>query len=135
MPVNVDRLNEQLLNDIAFRDDWRPIYKALKHLFDVTNQNRRRIGGDNDIISAVEITADDTLLSAMESRIAELESLVSALQRENDHLSRIAALESRLDGLDRETAIPKPEPQTDIDFTNTLIYDLIERVKAIEAQI
>ena len=133
--ANVDRLNEQLLNDIAFRAEWRPIYQALKHLFDILNQNRRRTGGDDDIISAVEITADDTLLSAMESRIAELESLVAALQRENDHLSRIAALESRLDGLDRETAIPKPEPQTDMDFTNTLIYDLIERVKAIEVQI
>jgi predicted RNase H-like nuclease (RuvC/YqgF family) len=135
MPVNVDRLNEQLLNDIAFRAEWRPIYQALKHLFDILNQNRRRTGGDDDIISAVEITADDTLLSAMESRIAELESLVSALQRENDHLSRIAALESRLDGLDRETAIPKPEPQTDMDYTTTLIHDLLARVKSLEVQI
>ena len=133
--ANVDRLNEQLLNDIAFRAEWRPIYQALKHLFDILNQNRRRTGGDDDIISAVEITADDTLLSAMESRIAELESLVAALQRENDHLSRIAALESRLDGLDRETAIPKPEPQTDMDYTTTLIHDLLARVKSLEVQI
>lgn len=114
--------------DPEIRDFWLNLHKIMWQL-------RSRTGGDADIISAVEITADDTLLSAMESRIAELESMVSALQRENDHLSRIAALESRLDGLDRETAIPKPEPQTDIDFTNTLIYDLIERVKAIEAQI
>ena len=133
--ANVDRLNEQLLNDIAFRAEWRPIYQALKHLFDILNQNRRRTGGDDDIISAVEITADDTLLSAMESRIAELESLVAALQRENDHLSRIVALESRLDGLDRETAIPKPEPQTDMDYTTTLIHDLLARVKSLEVQI
>ena len=135
MPVNVDRLNEQLLNDIAFRAEWRPIYGALKHIFDILNQNRRRTGGDDDIISAVEITADDTLLSAMESRIAELESLVAALQRENDHISRIAAIESRLDGLDRETAIPKPEPQTDMDYTTTLIHDLLARVKSLEVQI
>lgn len=133
MAVNVNRAPHNLIpHQWAFDKEIGPfVREILNQLW----QLRLRTGGDDDAVSAVEIMADDTLLSAMESRIAELESLVASLQRDNDHLSRIAALESRLDGLDRETAIPKPEPQTDMDFNNTLIYDLLERVKAIEVQI
>lgn len=133
MAVNVNRAPHNTIpHQWAFDAEIGPfIREILNQLW----QLRNRTGGDDDIVSDVQIQVDDTLLSAMESRIAELESLVASLQRDNDHLSRIAALESRLDGLDRETAIPKPEPQTDMDFTNTLIYDLLERVKAIEVQI
>ncbi len=133
MGVNVNRAPHNLVpEEWAFHPKIGPfIREILNQLW----QLRNRTGGDGDIISAVEITADDTLLSAMESRIAELESQVSALQRENYQISRIVDFESRLDGMERETAIPRPEPQTDVNFTNTLIYDLLERVKAIEAQI
>ena len=133
MAVNVNRPPHNTIpHQWAFDKEIGPfVREILNQLW----QLRNRTGGDDDIISAVEITADDTLLSAMESRIAELESQVSALQRENYQISRIVDFESRLDGMERETAIPRPEPQTDVDFTNTLIYDLLERVKAIEAQI
>lgn len=133
MAVNVNRAPHNLMpEEWAFHPTIGPF---MREFMNVVWQLRIRTGGDDDIISAVEITADDTLLSAMESRIAELESQVSALQRENYQISRIVDFESRLDGMERETAIPRPEPQTDVDFTNTLIYDLLERVKAIEAQI
>lgn len=133
MAVNVNRAPHNTIpHQWAFDKEIGPfIREILNQLW----QLRNRTGGDADIVSDVQIQVDDTLLSAMESRIAELESLVASLQRDNDHLSRIAALESRLDGLDRETAIPKPEPQTDMDFTNTLIYDLLKRVESLEAQI
>lgn len=133
MATNVNRVpHNSMPEEWAFHPTIGPF---MREFMNVVWQTRNRTGGDDDVVSAVEVQAEDTLLSAMESRIAELESLVASLQRENDHLSRIAALESRLDGLDRETVIPKPEPQTDMDFTNTLIYDLLERVKAIEVQI
>lgn len=133
MAVNVNRAPHNLIpHQWAFDKEIGPF---VREILNQIWQLRLRTGGDDDAVSAVEIMADDTLLSAMESRIAELESLVASLQRDNDQLSRIAAIESRLDGLDRETAIPKPEPQTDMDFNNTLIYDLLERVKAIEVQI
>ena len=133
MAVNVNRAPHNLVpEEWAFHPKIGPfIREILNQLW----QLRNRTGGDEDIIGDVQIQVDDTLLSAMESRIAELESLVASLQRENGQLSRIAALESRLDGLDRETAISKPEPQTDMDFTNTLIYDLLRRVESLEAQI
>lgn len=135
MAVDIDRI---LLNQIPatfLRDQGEEVRDFWLYIMRVIWQIRNRTGGDEDVIGDVQIQVDDTLLSAMESRIAELESLVASLQRENDHLSRIAALESRLDWLDRETAIPKPEPQTDMDFTNTLIYDLLKRVESLEAQI
>lgn len=133
MAVNVNRAPHNLIpKEWAFHPEIGPF---IREMLNVVWQLRNKTGGDDDYISAVTIQSDDTLLSAMESRIAFLESQVNALQRENDHLSRIAAIESRIEGFDRETAIPKPEPQSDIDFTSTLIYDLVERVKAIEAQL
>lgn len=133
MATNVNRVpHNSMPEEWAFHPKIGPF---MREFMNVVWQTRNRTGGDADIVSDVQIQVDDTLLSAMESRIAELESLVASLQRDNDHLSRIAALESRLDGLDRETAIPKPEPQTDMDFTNTLIYDLLKRVESLEAQI
>lgn len=133
MAVNVNRAPHNTIpHQWAFDAEIGPfIREILNQLW----QLRNRTGGDEDVIGDVQIQVDDTLLSAMESRISELESLVASLQRENDQLSRIAALESRLDGLDRETAIPKPEPQADMDYTTTLIHDLLARVKSLEVQI
>lgn len=133
MAVNVNRVPHNMIPpEWAFHPTIGPF---IRELMNVVWQTRTRTGGDADIVDAVEVQSDDTMGSAMESRIAELESLVRSLQVENAHLSRIAALESRLESLERETTFAKPEPQTDIDFTPTLIYDLIERVKAIEVQI
>ena len=50
--AEIDRLNRQLLDEIAFREDWKPIYQALNHLFDLMRQTRTRTGGDVDIVSA-----------------------------------------------------------------------------------
>lgn len=133
MATQVNRAPHNLIpKDWAFHPEIGPfVREILNQLW----QLRNKTGGDDDFIAAITIQSDDTLLSAMESRIAFLESQVNALQRENDIISRVAAIESRLDGLDREIVIPKPEPQTDMVFSSTLIYDLLARVNAIEAQL
>lgn len=53
--AEIDRLNRQLLDEIAFREDWKPIYQALNHLFDLLRQTRTRTGGDVDQIANQQI--------------------------------------------------------------------------------
>lgn len=52
--AEIDRLNRQLLDEIAFREDWKPIYQALNHLFDLVRQTRTRTGGDSDLVASID---------------------------------------------------------------------------------
>lgn len=107
----------------------------VRDLLTIVWQQRIRSGGDGDTITDTSIQVDDTLLCAALSRIAHLESLVSSLLSEHDFSSRLADLESKIESLARETAIPTAPIEIDTDMQNTLVYGLIERINAIEAQI
>lgn len=107
----------------------------VRDLLTIIWQQRNRTGGDGDIITEIVVQSDDSMMSAVESRVAALEAKVNDLIIEFDLSSRVAALEARLAALEIETQIPTHMPEIDQEMQNTLVYDLIERVKAIEVQI
>lgn len=107
----------------------------IRELLTIIWQQRNRTGGDVDTITEIVVQADDSMMSAVESRVAALESKINDLLLDLDVSSRIAELESRLAALEFETKIPPHTPDVDLDVQNTLVYELAERVKAIEVQI
>lgn len=107
----------------------------IRELMTIVWQSRERMGGDSDTISTVVVQSEDTLFAAIESRVARLEEIVSSLSKEHEFNTRLAAIESQIESLARETAIPKPDQSIDTDMQNTLVYGLIERINAIEAQL
>lgn len=52
MAVDVDSIQHNLLDEIAFREDLDPVYKICKHIFDILRQTRERTGGPSDLVSA-----------------------------------------------------------------------------------
>lgn len=107
----------------------------IRELMTIVWQSRTRMGGDGDTISEIVVQADDSMMSAVESRVAALESKLNALIIEHDFASRVAAIEAKLSAIEIETNIPQHTPDIDQEMQNTLIHDLIDRIKALEVQI
>lgn len=76
MAVDVDSLQQNLLDEIAFRQDLDPVYKICKHLFDVLRQTRQRTGGDVDEVSSIDqaVNAEDS------RRLSELRQLTKKVR-------------------------------------------------------
>lgn len=149
-------VNRVPLNTIPEEWAFHPVIGPfVRDLLTLVWQLRNRVGGDGDLVQELVIQTDDSMASAVESRVAalearleaiatehdfstrlvDLESKIEALVREHDFSSRLAAIESKLSAIEIETNIPQHTPDIDQDMQNTLIYDLIERIKAIEVQI
>jgi hypothetical protein len=133
MTTQIDRVPFNTIpQEWAFHPEIGPF---IRDLLRIVWQQRDRLGGDGDIITEIVVQADDSMGSAVESRVAALEARIIELQIEHDFSSRLAAIEAKLAALEVETHIQPHVESVEQDMQNTLVYDLIERVKAIEVQI
>lgn len=124
--ANVDRLNEQLLNDVAFREDWKPLYRAFKHLFDIINQNRRRTGGDVDIVgtSQAQIEAEDS------RKLPELRQLTKKVNALTDQIATIKAQQIEIKALKRRIS-----ELESVSNPKTELRKLQRRIDSLEMQV
>ena len=86
MAVDVDSIQQNLLDEIAFRQDLDPVYKICKHLFDVLRQTRERTGGSVDNVSSIDqsVNAED---SRRMSEIRQITKKVRTLELALDKAS------------------------------------------------
>lgn len=57
MTTGINRVEYNLLNDVAFDPKFKPLYPILEHIFDVLRQSRTRTGGDEDLVADIEVAA------------------------------------------------------------------------------
>lgn len=101
MAVDVDSLQENLLDEIAFRPDLDPVYKICKHLFDVLRQTRNRTGGSDDFVSDLEASqtsenGGNRNFRRWEDQIQEVIGLLVEVKRQNRALEqRVYELEAK----------------------------------------
>lgn len=124
MATKVDRLSEGLLNEIAFKPEWKPLYEVLRHIIGVVNQTRERTGGDDDFI--VEIQGD----------YIEAESPfnydIRELQRDRNKYNAELKTERKIRTIESENSQLKAEVQTmrrQLSALNSKINQLIAEVE------